>query len=423
MNTSVWRIGQILNSVQSTFVGLLRIWSIPLVLLLSLASGYTTYYGLSYFITDWIALIITVAVQSVIVICSLELAGCHWRASPARFLTVGVTLAVALLVSVSFSYFKFYELSQQDNTLLIRYRTLDQNLNDYLDRINKLKSTLMARQQKRTDAAAKEATQAYLGTLQGIREESRRRVGKGPMWSHYNELQLAEENRLRQMEVSFGELDQRIAAARGTVQRFSADLKNPALYAELMEQVRQAQSKADNLASVHGAAPVPAPAWGSHAEFVRGITPSFAMWEDLSLFALACAAMVDFFTLVLSYRLEFSAPGPLTEEEKVLAFQGLREFSQFAINDNDELEFVFEKTELERAKRFPDWNRMFTVAFLLNRGFLRKVSERSVEFAPNLYPIMAECMRKEPPQAGAGEGIQDGNIRQFIERKTHERRA
>jgi len=107
----------------------------------------------------------------------------------------------------------------------------------------------------------------------------------------------------------------------------------------------------------------------------------------------------------------------------VLAFQGLREFSQFAINDNDELEFVFEKTELERAKRFPDWNRMFTVAFLLNRGFLRKVSERSVEFAPNLYPIMAECMRKEPPQAGAGEGIQDGNIRQFIERKTHERRA
>jgi hypothetical protein len=423
MNTSVWRIGQILNSVQSTFVGLLRIWSIPLVLLLSLASGYTTYYGLSHFITDWIALIITVAVQSVLVICSLELAGCHWRANPARFLTVGVTLAVALVVSVSFSYFKFYELSQQDDTLLSRYRALDQNLNDYLNKVNKAKSTLMARQQKRTEAAAKEATQAYLGTLQGIRDESQKRVGKGPIWSHYNELRLAEENRLRQMEASIGELDQRIAAARSAMQRFSAGLKNPALYAELMEQARQVQAKADNLASVHGAALVPAPAWGSHAEFVRGITPSFAMWKDLSLFALACAAMVDFFTLVLSYRLEFSAPGPLTEEEKALAFKGLREFSQFAINGNDELEFVFEKTELERAKRYPDWNRMFTVAFLLNRGFLRKVSERSVEFAPNLYPIMAECMRKEPAQGGAGEGIHDADIRRFIESKAHERRT
>lgn len=422
MNTSVWRIGQILNSAQSTFVGLLRIWSIPLVLLLSLASGYTTYYGLSYFITDWIALVITVAVQSVIVICSLELAGCHWRANLPRFLTVVLTLIVALFVSVSFSYFKFYELSQQDSTLLTRYRALDQNLSDYLDKVNKLKSTLMARQQKRSEAAAKEATQAYLGTLQGIRDERKKQVGKGPVWSHYNELQITEENRLHQMETSFGELDQRIAAARATVQKFSSELKDPVVYAELMEQTRLVQSKADNLASAQGATPVPAPVWGSHAEFVRGITPSFAMWEDLSLFALACAAMVDFFTLVLSYRLEFSAPGPLTEEEQLLAFQGLRQFSEFAINKNDELEFVFEKTELERAKRYPDWNRMFTVAFLLNRGFLRKVSERSAEFAPNLYPILAECMRKEP-QSGPNEGVGDSNVRQFIERKAHERRA
>lgn len=423
MNTSVWRIGQMLNSAQSTFVGLLRIWSIPLVLLLSLASGYTTYYGLSYFITNWIALIITVAVQSIIVICSLELAGCHWRANLARILTVSLTLIVALFVSVSFSYFKFYELSQQDNTLLTRYRTLDQNLNDYLDRVTKLKSTLMARQQKRTEAAAREATQAYLGTLQGIRDERKNRVGKGSVWSHYNELQLAEENRLHQMEAGFVELDQRITAARSALQKFSFELKDPAVYGELIAQVQQVQSKADNTASVHGATPVTAPVWGSHAEFTRGITPSFAMWEDLSLFALACAAMVDFFTLVLSYRLEFSAPGPLTEEEQVLAFRGLRQFSEFAINRNDELEFVFEKTELERAKRYPDWNRMFTVAFLLNRGFLRKVSDRSVEFAPNLYPIMTECLRKEPPQTGANDGFDDSTVRQFIERKAHERRV
>jgi hypothetical protein len=44
---------------------------------------------------------------------------------------------------------------------------------------------------------------------------------------------------------------------------------------------------------------------------------------------------------------------------------------------------------------------MFTVAFLLNRGYLRKRSRRVVEFAPNLYPIIAERLRHiAPPQPG-----------------------
>jgi hypothetical protein len=35
---------------------------------------------------------------------------------------------------------------------------------------------------------------------------------------------------------------------------------------------------------------------------------------------------------------------------------------------------------------------MFAVGFLLSRGFLRKIDDKSVEFAPNLYPLMAERM-------------------------------
>jgi hypothetical protein len=146
-----------------------------------------------------------------------------------------------------------------------------------------------------------------------------------------------------------------------------------------------------------GGRSIEVPRLGSFAQFSQGMTPSFAMWEDLSLFALACAAMVDFFTLVLSYRLEFTAPGPLTEEERDLAFRGIQEFNEFTINGNDELEFVIERTELERARRYADWLRMFVVAFLLNRGFLRKVDDRSVEFAPNLYPIISERLRRRRP--------------------------
>jgi hypothetical protein len=38
---------------------------------------------------------------------------------------------------------------------------------------------------------------------------------------------------------------------------------------------------------------------------------------------------------------------------------------------------------------------MFAVGFLLSRGFLRKIDERSVEFAPNFYPLIAERMGEQ----------------------------
>ena len=51
---------------------------------------------------------------------------------------------------------------------------------------------------------------------------------------------------------------------------------------------------------------------------------------------------------------------------------------------------VIEKTEIERARHYVDWPRMFAVGLLLSRGFMRKIDERTVEFAPTLYPLIAE---------------------------------
>jgi hypothetical protein len=130
----------------------------------------------------------------------------------------------------------------------------------------------------------------------------------------------------------------------------------------------------------------------TYKQFIADVQPSAAMWSDFSLFAFACAAMVDFFTVLLSYRLEFTAPGPLTADEENLVFECLRQFTEFKINRNDELEMVIEKTEIERAKRYNDWSRMFAVGLLLSRGFLRKIDDKTVEFAPNLYPLIAEKM-------------------------------
>ena len=43
-------------------------------------------------------------------------------------------------------------------------------------------------------------------------------------------------------------------------------------------------------------------------------------------------------------------------------------------------------------RRYSDWSRMFAVGLLLSRGFLRKIDKSTVEFAPNLYPLIAEKM-------------------------------
>jgi len=393
VTASVWRIGQLLNSVQSTFVGLLRVWSIPIVLMLSIASGYTTYYGMSFFITWWIALIITVAVQSIIVICTLELAGMHWRANFSRFLAVTVSLGIALLVSVSFSYFKFYEFSQRDTILIERHKVLEHDITRYLDEIAGLKSKLAASQKQRFEAAAQEASQAYLGAHPTMQGRHRNKVGKGPFWSHYNEIQRREQAHLEKLERGITNLDRGVMDLRTALKEFSFHMTAAPAYEKVLLAFQTIQSQADSLAVNDGTPPIQAPLLASFAEFHQGIAPSFAMWANLSWFALACAAMVDFFTVILSYRLEFTAPGPLTEEEKELAYIGLRQFSEFTINRNDELEFHIEKTELERARRFSDWTRMFAVAFLLNRGYLRKISGKMVEFAPNLYPIISERLK------------------------------
>lgn len=408
-------IGQFLNSVQSTFVGLLRIWSIPIVLSLSLASGYTTYYGMAHFITPWIALIITVAVQSIVVIGSLELAGMHWNANPLRYLATLVALLVALVVSVTFSYFKFYEISQSDAIFIERQNTLRTAVNGFLDEVVARRADILAQQKKRQDVAYKEATTAFLGTHPSLPRNYRGKVGKGPVWEHYNRAYQDEQNREESLNRSFAELDQQVAALRNRVNGLAqGNAHDRADYEAMLDVFQQVQGKVEALAAFYTLSPLNAPVLASFEAFNREVEPTFAMWKNLSWFALACAAMVDFFAVVLSYKLEFTAPGPLSDEEKKLAWEGLSQFSEFAINRNDELEISIEKTELERARRISDRTRMFVVAMLLSRGYLRKVNPRSVEFAPNLYPVLAEFMGSNP---AAAEGAP--RLVELVRKKVH----
>lgn len=383
-------LGSFLNSIQTVFVGTLRVWSIPIVLMLSVTAGFTTYYGLSHFIIPWIALAITIATQSIIVICSLEIAGLHWKANRIRYLSVLVSLLVAMTASITFSYFRFYETSQSENIKIGRINHVRKEVNDYLAQILAIKSDILKQQNAELDKATTDVSQAYFGTHAQVPQAYRNQVGEGPFWKHYNQRYLAKKQQFDQIGREFQQLDDTIRQLQTSLNQLETDTENN--YRLTVNRLQDVQIKFNQLATSSGKLVPQAPMLMTYAQFTQRMTPSFSMWTGFSPFAFACAAIVDFFTFLLAYRLESTAPGPLSEKEQELVFECLKQFSEFRINENDELEIVIEKTDIEQARRYSDWSRMFAVGFLLSRGFLRKIDERSVEFAPNLYPLIAERM-------------------------------
>ncbi|MGR8934407.1 MAG: hypothetical protein ACU837_08475 [Gammaproteobacteria bacterium] len=394
-------LGRLINIIQTLFVSLLRIWSIPIVLMLSLASGFTTYYGMSYFITPWIALIITIAVQSIIVICSFELAGIHWKANRLRYLSVSLSLLIALATSISFSYFKFYEISERETIHIQRLDEVRHQINAYLNQLATVKSTLLAQQKTALEQAAKEVSQAYFGTHPEIPEKSRHQVGEGPFWRHFNQRYQQHKTQLEELETQFGSLDRLIENLHRNLNRLDRDDKLNEAYNDVALGLQEVQLQFNRLAAQYDNNLPEAPVLMSFSQFAENVKPSIAMLSGFSWFAFIIASMVDFFTVLLSYRLEFAAPGPLTDREEELVFECLRQFNEYRINKNDALEVTIEKTEIERARRYVDWPRMFAVGLLLSRGFLRKVDGRTVEFAPNLYPLIAEKMSDKLQQIKA----------------------
>lgn len=385
-------VGYLINSVQTLFVGVLRIWTIPIVLMLSVASGFTTFYGLSNFITPWIALVITVAIQSIIVICSLEIAGIHWKANRVRYFSVVLSLLIAIAASISFSYFKFYEISHQDTIHIDRLNQVRQNINQYVNKVLTIKGEVLKQKNAELKQTSEEVTQAYFGTHPSAAEQYKDQVGKGPFWEHYNDIHQGKKKALAELERQFLELDKKAQTLQVSLEALDVTTNLETTYYSVLDNYKKVQLQVGELSNAIGDGLPKAPLLMTYKQFVQDVKPNFSMWNGFDWFAFICAAMVDFFTVLLSYRLEFTAPGPLTEEEENLVFDCLRQFTEFKINENDELQMVIAKTEIEKARRYSDWSRMFAVGLLLNRGFLRKIDDRTVEFAPNLYPLVAEKM-------------------------------
>lgn len=386
-------IGRFINTVQTLFVSLLRIWTIPIVLLLSLASGFTTYYGMSYFITPWIALVITVAIQSIIVICSFELAGIHCKANKLRYFSVLTSLVIAFSASMAFSYFKFYEISEHDSIRIDRINEVQTQVDSYLKELVAVKSSLLGQQKIELENLGKVVSQAYFGVHPDIPPQYRNQVGEGPVWRHANKNLQETKAQFAELEQKFTVVDQSIATLQAGLNKLDSDpAHSEQAYQSVSQNLHKVQLEFNQLTAKYRTDLPTAPILMTYSQFTETVKPTVNNLPKFTLFPLIIAGMVDFFTVLLSYRLEFSAPGPLTEEEEELVFECLKQFTEFRINENDAVEIIIEKSDIERARHYVDWPRMFAVGLLLSRGFLRKVDDKRVEFAPNLYPLIAEKM-------------------------------
>lgn len=395
-------IGRLINIVQTLFVSFLRIWSIPIVLLLSLASGFTTYYGMSYFITPWIALVITVAIQSIIVICSFELAGIHCKANRIRYFSVVISLVIAFTASMAFSYFKFYEISEHDTIRIERINEVGNQVDSYLKNLVAVKSSILGEHKKELEKLEKELSQAYFGTHPEIPPQFRNIVGEGPVWKHIKKVYEEKAVQAKALGQEFTSVDQSIATLQTALNKLDRDVNHSEqAYQEVSQGLHEVQMEFNQLAAKYRSGLPAAPILMTYSQFIETVKPSVNNIPKFTLFPLIIAGMVDFFTVLLSYRLEFAAPGPLTEQEEELVFECLKQFNEFRINENDAVEIIIEKTEIEKARHYVDWPRMFAVGLLLSRGFLRKVDDRRVEFAPNLYPLIAEKMGEKLQQIKA----------------------
>ena len=281
-----------------------------------------------------------------------------------------------------------------------------QQVEDYINNIVSVKTQIFEQQRAELDKATQDVSQAYFGTHEQIPANYKNMVGEGPFWKRYNQLYLEKKAKNERLESIFATLDIEISKLQiGLNQLDTASAEIEPAYQQLITGLQGVQINFNKLAVQVGHSIPKAPVLMAYSQFVQGITPTFTMWVSFSLFAFICAAMVDFFTVLLSYRLEFTAPGPLSEQEEELVFQCIRQFNEFRINENDELEMVIAKTEIEKARNYSDWSRMFAVGFLLSRGFLRKIDKRTVEFAPHLYPLIADRMGDKLQSSKARAGF------------------
>lgn len=80
------KFNHFLHKSYITFINIIHVLTIPIIISLAIASGFTTLMGMRLYINYWIALIITIAVQIIIILSAFQLSNTYFQAHKIRFI-------------------------------------------------------------------------------------------------------------------------------------------------------------------------------------------------------------------------------------------------------------------------------------------------------------------------------------------------
>jgi len=98
--------------------------------------------------------------------------------------------------------------------------------------------------------------------------------------------------------------------------------------------------------------------------------------------------LVDLFTVLLTWWLEAVPFGDLPGGDLPTARAALFAFNNYQVNRNNQLEFAFARTDVERYEGVNDGPRKYWAVRALSLGLLRRVDKDHAEFTPRLYSIL-----------------------------------
>lgn len=382
----------VFHNVQLFFTNFITVLIVPIIIALSIASGYTTFHGMINFITPWIAFPVTFAVQAIIILAAFKLSRSYWKANRTRYLSYIVSLIIGLIISVYFSYFTFYEKSQSKFIKEVKFNALRTTIEDYIQEARKSKVEIILRKERNLELFSAQADSAELGRGSFLPDSLRGRTGRGGFyWSKKRE----ERRQRMNLDVFKQDFEKIEAESDSFLANLDIDaLRDRANYRLMLARFSKLSNKIQNMLSNYGYQVINQPELISYERFVE-LIPDFVVLRNISYFSLFLAVIIDVLAFVFSYRLSEMPTRLLSSEERRLAYLGIKEFSRYSINKRDQLELIIEKSSIEKADGYDDSARMFIAALLLNSELSKKVDADKVEFTPTFYPIIAQEFIKD----------------------------
>jgi hypothetical protein len=393
------RFNQFIHRFYITFINVLHVMTIPIVGLLSLASGFTTFKGMRRYITTGtefvdilIALAITIAVQIIIILAAYELSNTYFRAHKFRFLSLLLSLVIAISVSINFSSIMFYDSSRAAAEKVEKFNKMDQEVKAYIAQVRKIKSEVTSEKRSHIEQLKGQSRQVLIGALPGLSTEPRRRWRRSVYVYEEINKSLSDERRdWADLEKRFDtEVEPQVKAfmANDWKQEISA---NPESYKNASQKFDELTDLIGNVLSKSTRETVNRPTimlWETFTE----LSPPFAF---TSSFPLVLAVIIDVLVFLFSWRLKTIPAGMMSREEKELAYYGIKQFTGHEINKNDRLQFRIKKTSREVDEDYDDKLRVNILSLLISKGYVRRVNRDYVELTARFDDVLAKKLTDE----------------------------